>query len=134
MTTEKTMANPFAPDAKADAAEGSRRRGMDLDSHDRGPANHGKRERTVQAREAKEVGPWLSIDQAAAILGVSVVTLRRAVERNARRASDRCTTSAIDGVRARKFGRRWRVALDTQWLEPLRATTAVRAGRSCGES
>jgi hypothetical protein len=62
---------------------------------------------------------WLSIDEAAAILGVRVITLRRAVERNARRNPDGGVTSATDGVRARKFGRRWRVALDPQWLEPL---------------
>jgi hypothetical protein len=62
---------------------------------------------------------WLSIDEAAAILGLRVITLRRAVERNARRGPDGCVTSAADGVQARKFGRRWRVALDSQWLEPL---------------
>jgi hypothetical protein len=32
----------------------------------------------------KQLGPWLSIDEAAAILRVPVVTLRRAVERTAR--------------------------------------------------
>jgi hypothetical protein len=69
---------------------------------------------------------WQSIDEAAAILGVPVVTLRRAIERNARRASDGSVTSAIDGVRARKFGCRWRIALDPQWLEPLMNGAARR--------
>jgi hypothetical protein len=69
---------------------------------------------------AMQPGPSLSIDEAAAILRVPVVTLRRAVERNAGRGSDGCTTSATDGIRARKFDRRWRVALDSQWLDPLK--------------
>jgi hypothetical protein len=69
----------------------------------------------------KQAGHWLSIEEAAAILNVRVVTLRRAVERCATRGADGCVASAIDGVRARKFGRRWRVALDAQWLHPLRS-------------
>ena len=62
---------------------------------------------------------WLRLDEAAAILGVPIVTLRRAIERNARRGADGSVLSKTDGVHARKFGRRWRVVLDAHWLAPL---------------
>jgi hypothetical protein len=45
--------------------------------------------------------------------------LGRAIERNARRGADGSVLSKTDGVHARKFGRRWRVVLDAQWLTPL---------------
>lgn len=61
---------------------------------------------------------WMSVDAAAAILGVPVITLRRAIERNARRAADGSVEARVDGIRARKFGRLWRVALDRAWTEP----------------
>ena len=65
--------------------------------------------------------PWLSVREAAAILGIPVITLRRAIERNARQAGGHVQAS-LDGVDARKFGRRWRVALDRGWLDPGRRT------------
>ncbi len=68
----------------------------------------------------KPAAPWIGVDEAAEILGVPVITLRRAIERNARRLPDGSITSSADGVRARKFGRRWRVTLDAAWLEPLK--------------
>jgi hypothetical protein len=61
---------------------------------------------------------WHSIADAAAILGVPVITLRRAIERNARRAKDGTITAEADGIYARKFQCRWRVALDPVWLNP----------------
>jgi hypothetical protein len=58
---------------------------------------------------------WMRIDEAARILAVRVVTLRRAIDRNARRDSTGCIDAAFDGVRARKLGRHWRVLLDPCW-------------------
>jgi hypothetical protein len=62
----------------------------------------------------------MSVEAAADILAVSVVTLRRALERAARRRPEGGVEAAVDGVRGRKFGRVWRVALDQGWLEPSR--------------
>lgn len=59
---------------------------------------------------------WLSISDAASILGVDDVNLRRSCERNARRAPDGMVESFFDGIRARKLGRLWRVLLGDRWL------------------
>jgi hypothetical protein len=71
------------------------------------------------AREGVTRTRWLGVDEAARILGVPVLTLRRALERSARRDRHGCVHAEVVGVRARRFGRRWRVWLD--WLEPDRA-------------
>lgn len=55
------------------------------------------------------------LDETARILGIDRVTLRRAVERNARRDAAGHVLSEFDGVRARKLGRQWRVLLDPCW-------------------
>jgi hypothetical protein len=68
-----------------------------------------------------EPARWMSVDAAAEILGVPVITFRRALERSARRRPDGGVEAHVDGVRARKFGRLWRVLLDQSWLEPKRA-------------
>jgi hypothetical protein len=60
----------------------------------------------------------MTVDQAAAFLSVPVVTLRRALERNARKAPDGGTISHADGIAARKLGRLWRVRLDAVWRAP----------------
>ncbi|UQA57412.1 hypothetical protein [Polyangium aurulentum] len=59
---------------------------------------------------------WVCLRTAAEFLGMSPDALRRAVERHAVRASDGGIESHIDGVRARKFGRQWRVAFSERWL------------------
>ncbi len=58
---------------------------------------------------------WMRVDDAAGVLGMNVIPLRRAIERHARRDADGHLCSAFDGVRARKLGRHWRVALDPCW-------------------
>jgi len=63
---------------------------------------------------------WMSSDVAAEILGVPLITFRRAMERAARRRPDGSVEARVDGVHGRKFGRRWRVRLDQTWLEPNR--------------
>jgi hypothetical protein len=68
-----------------------------------------------------EPARWMSVDAAAEILGVPVITFRRNLERSARRRADGGVEAHVDGARARKFGRRWRVMLDPDWLEPRRA-------------
>jgi hypothetical protein len=78
----------------------------------------------MRAPQHRTVAParWLRLDDAARILGVNVVTLRRAVERHTRRDPHGRLYAEFDGVHARKLGRHWRVFLDACW-----AGTAVSA-------
>jgi hypothetical protein len=63
-------------------------------------------------------GSWMTVDQAAVFLHLPRVTLRRALERNARKLPEGGITSHIDGIAARKLGRLWRLWLDAGWLNP----------------
>jgi hypothetical protein len=58
---------------------------------------------------------WLTVRDAPAILSVRPETLRRSLERHARAVSDGGTEAHIDGLRARKFARHWRVMLGEAW-------------------
>lgn len=58
---------------------------------------------------------WTNVREAARVLGFATVSLRRAIERNARRAADGGTEAAFDGIVARKCGRTWRVRLGDAW-------------------
>lgn len=69
---------------------------------------------------------WMSVDEAARILGVTIITLRRALERAARRKPDGCIEAAVDGLVARRFGRRWRVHLAPGWLAPLAVSASTK--------
>jgi hypothetical protein len=64
-------------------------------------------------------GPWRSIEASARILGVPTITLRRLIGRSARRASDGSVEACIDGIRARKLGRQWRVWRPPSWTGPV---------------
>jgi len=74
--------------------------------------------RTRTGGNAGEPARWMGIDDAAGILGVPVVSLRRTIERNARKQPEGSIEARVDGVVARKLGRLWRVALDPAWLKP----------------
>lgn len=63
-------------------------------------------------------GAWTSVERAAAFLGVTAVTLRRAIERASRRREDGSVVAQVDGITARKLGRVWRVWLDGAWRNP----------------
>jgi len=69
----------------------------------------------TRARADGAAPTWLRINDAAAILGMEVVTLRRAIERNARLDPEGRMHADFDGVRARKIGRHWRVFLAPCW-------------------
>ena len=60
---------------------------------------------------------WYTLSDAAERLALSVDALRRQFERRARRASDGGIEANIDSVRARKFGRLWRVSFGQRWVE-----------------
>lgn len=60
---------------------------------------------------------WVSIKTAADYLDMSPEALRRTLERRAVRAPDGGIEANIDGVRARKLGRLWRVQFSARWCE-----------------
>lgn len=62
---------------------------------------------------------WMSVEEAAAILGVPTVTLRRSIERNARKYDQGVVEARADGWISRKLGRRWRVLLDDGWMRAV---------------
>jgi hypothetical protein len=64
---------------------------------------------------------WMSAAEAAAILGVPLLTLRRSFDRHARKGKDGSVEARVDGITARKLGRLWRVALDPAWTKPALA-------------
>jgi len=71
------------------------------------------------SRKSASLKPsWITLAEAATFLSIDVVTLRRSLERNTRRTADGATLAHVDGVTARKLGRRWRVWLDAEWLNP----------------
>ena len=59
---------------------------------------------------------WFSIRSVAAVIGYAPVPLRRLIERHARKGPDGTIESVVDGLRARKLGRTWRVQLGERWL------------------
>lgn len=59
---------------------------------------------------------WSSLRAAAEFLDLTPGGLRKTLERRAARAPDGGTEAIIDGVRARKFGRVWRVQFTERWL------------------
>jgi hypothetical protein len=67
------------------------------------------------SRTESETVRWLPVRVAAEALTMSPDALRRTLERNAHQAEDGGTEANIDGVRARKFGRLWRVLLSGSW-------------------
>ena len=74
-----------------------------------------KRHDNEDTRGARGVR-WMDAEAAAEILGLSVVTLRRTLERNARAEADGATIARVDGITGRKLGRLWRVQLDSRWM------------------
>jgi DNA-binding NtrC family response regulator len=63
-----------------------------------------------------------SLQSAADFLGLTPSALRKAIERRAVRAPDGGIEADLDGVRARKLGRLWRVQLGDRWGSPVPTT------------
>jgi len=61
---------------------------------------------------------WTTVEEAAAFFGLKPHALRARLRRAARRSVDGGIEADIDGVRGRKFGTSWRVALGARWVEP----------------
>jgi hypothetical protein len=73
---------------------------------------------SAKQAEGERIDRWVSLDRAAAHLGLNAAALRKTLERRAVRAADGATEAAVDGVRARKFGRLWRVRFSAAWGVP----------------
>ena len=58
---------------------------------------------------------WYTVREAAEVLGLTPEALRKQLERRQARTADGGTEAEIDGVRARKFGRLWRVSFGSGW-------------------
>ena len=67
------------------------------------------------ATEPEPVRGWLSVKTAAEYLDMSPDALRRTLERHAVRAADGGVEANVDGVRALKFGRLWRIQFSSRW-------------------
>ena len=59
----------------------------------------------------EDAARWLTLHVAAEFLSTTASALRRRFERRARKVADGGIEAHVDGVRARKFGGRWRVQL-----------------------
>jgi hypothetical protein len=61
---------------------------------------------------------WISVQSAADLLGLTATALRKSLDRRAVRSADGGIEAELDGVRARKLGRLWRVTLSSAWTLP----------------
>jgi len=69
-------------------------------------------------QSAASPAQWVSLEKAATHLGMNATALRKTIERRAVRATDGGTEASLDGVRARKFGRHWRIRFSEAWGRP----------------
>lgn len=61
---------------------------------------------------------WLSLPEAATARSVAAATLRKALDRRAKRVGGGVVEAVAFGLRGRKLGGRWRVTLGEIWQEP----------------
>lgn len=73
---------------------------------------------SAKAEPHRGIGIWLTVERAAAYLGMNAGALRKTLERRSTRGPDGVTEAIMDGVRARKFGRLWRVRFSEAWGSP----------------
>jgi len=71
-----------------------------------------------------EKGRWLSLEEAAVFLSMPVRMLREALAKRAHTMGERKEAN-LDGILARKIGRRWKVWFAVEWTAP--APTVARA-------
>jgi hypothetical protein len=69
----------------------------------------------------RAAGEWTTVERAAVFLGFAPVSLRRALDRAARKRADGSIVAQLEGVVGRKLGRAWRVWLDAKWRNPMAA-------------
>ncbi len=75
---------------------------------------------------------WYTVPVAAEILSLPAVTLRRRIQRYARRTPDG-TVSTFDGITARKIGGQWRVWLGNWAMETATAPPGTVGARKAAE-
>lgn len=66
---------------------------------------------------ASQPRKWISLARAAEVLGEPEESLRKKLTRASRKASDGVVEATLDGIRARKLGRNWKVLLSSRWTE-----------------
>mgnify|MGYP003382202929 CR=1 FL=1 len=66
---------------------------------------------------ASQPSTWISLARAAEVLGEPEESLRKKLARASRKGADGVVEASIDGVRARKLGRNWKVRLSVGWTE-----------------
>jgi len=69
----------------------------------------------AQSASTPNSQPWLSLLTAAEHLGESADSLRKKLERASVRAEDGTVEANLDGIRARKLGRLWKIRLSAGW-------------------
>ena len=73
-------------------------------------------------RRTIEHGDWKPLPKQADVLGTTPSALRRKVERVAQQSPKGTKLVAFDGIYARKFAGRWKVALGEDWTTGTNAT------------
>jgi hypothetical protein len=69
----------------------------------------------MASRAVRSVPSWLPLLAAAQHLGESADSLRKKLERAAVKSADGGVEAELDGLRARKLGRLWKVRLSDAW-------------------
>lgn len=78
---------------------------------------------------------WINLTEASQILGISIRTLRQNLATQARKQPRRpgeVLEVQLDGIRARKLGRTWRVSLES-WQDSVNLSGAVEGSSSGSE-
>lgn len=86
----------------------------DLDEPRERPTRKGRRSKSPDKVVARA---WVSIEVAAGVLGITPDALRKSIDRRAKKMADGGIEAHVDGLRARKFGRRWKVQRDGVWFD-----------------
>jgi len=69
----------------------------------------------MASRAVRPVPSWLSLLAAAEHLGEPPDSLRKKLDRVSKRSPDGGIEAELDGLRARKLGRLWKVRLSDSW-------------------
>jgi len=66
--------------------------------------------------DIRKLSCWVSLPTAAEHLGESQTGLRKKLDRASKLGEDGVVEAHLEGLRARKFGKLWKIRLDRGWL------------------